>query len=45
MEEFNAAQERLEPTFGNRFVNLDRDEAGEERPVHKEISMHVCGRV
>ena len=42
VEEFNAAQKRLEPNSSNGFVNLNRDEAGEVSPVQEMVSMKVC---
>ena len=35
VEELNAAQERLDPNFGDRFIDLDRNKTGKESPVHK----------
>jgi len=35
MEEFDAAQERLEPDSGDGFVDLDGDEAGKIGPSNK----------
>ena len=40
VEELNAAQKRLEPNFGNGFIDLDGDETGKERPGHRNISMN-----
>lgn len=42
VEEFNAAQERLEPNSSNGFVDLDGDEAGKISPDHERVSMSVC---
>ena len=42
VEEFNAAQKRLEPNSSNGFVNLNWDEAGKVSPVQERVSMNVC---
>jgi len=42
VEEFNAAQKRLEPNSSNMFVNLNWDEAGEVSPVQEMVSVNVC---
>jgi len=38
VEEFNAAQKRLEPNSGNGFVNLNWNEAGKVSPVQERVS-------
>jgi len=41
VEEFNAAQKRLEPDPGNGFVNLNWDEAGKISPVREMVSINA----
>lgn len=42
VKEFNAAHERLEPNFGDRFVDLDGNKTGKVTPVCKRVYMSIC---